>query len=208
MFIEQMATPKLLTTLRRVLHFTQDFAQYRVAYNHCASQYQTFSTRKTSIFEDNNPDVNSKPQRPKTEPIPKITLILLNGSITVTELEDAQRLAKRRNLSLIKVSDTANKAQRFVYKLVSNSTLIDEIGDDEIIQRNKQKSKDTKLLYISGKITEHDLQTKLRNVVKLLQKGNKVKIVLTLNDINPVSSLFSFLHFFSCSYIITNDCFE
>lgn len=145
---------------------------------------------KRSILEESNDVAPAKQQRPKTVPVPKITLVSPDNSMTVTVLEDAQRLAKRRKLTLVKVSDLDSKTQRPVYKLMSSSVFIEEVREKiEDDHRDNQKFKDVKLHYISAKITEHDLLTKMKNVVKLLNKGHKVKIVITLDGSNEVSSL-------------------
>lgn len=46
----------------------------------------------------------------------KITLHSADGSISITSLEDAQKLAKRRGLKLAKEKDLDGKSQRPVYK--------------------------------------------------------------------------------------------
>lgn len=53
---------------------------------------------------------------PKThKDSPKITLIQ-NQNITVTALEDAKHMAKRRSMHLVKVQDVDAKTQRPVFK--------------------------------------------------------------------------------------------
>lgn len=106
----------------------------------------------------------------------------------MTVLEDAQRLAKRRNLSLVKVDDVKGKTQQQVYKLVNNADIPEE-DTKSVDKTEKSRKKDTKLFYITGKITEHDLQTKMKNTVRLLSKGRKVKIVITLDSADGVSSV-------------------
>ncbi|XP_014483328.1 PREDICTED: translation initiation factor IF-3 [Dinoponera quadriceps] len=175
-----MAALKLLTALRRATRFTQNFDQRRVACELDAYQRRGFSTRKTINLND--VDAETKPkQKPKTVPVPKITLLLPDNSMTVTDMEHALRMATRRKFNLVKVSDSDNKTHRATYKLMSNS-----IEDIEIPQNSinvQQKSKTCKLLYINANIAKHDLLTKMKNIVKLLNKGNKVKICITLNDI-------------------------
>lgn len=46
----------------------------------------------------------------------KITLHGADGSLSITSLEDAQKLAKRRGLKLVKEKDLDGKSQRPVYK--------------------------------------------------------------------------------------------
>lgn len=58
---------------------------------------------------------NSSAAQKKHKDSPKITLIQ-NQNITVTALEEAKHLAKRRSMHLVKVQDMDAKTQRPVYK--------------------------------------------------------------------------------------------
>lgn len=194
-----MAAPRLLTALRRAIYRVQDFN------NKCCLIGDVREFSKKSILEENDV-ASAKQQRPKTVPVPKITLVSPDNSMTVTVLEDAQRLAKRRKLNLVKVSDLDSKTQRPVYKLMSSSVFIEEIGEKvEEHDGDKQRSKGAKLHYISAKIAEHDLLTKTRNVVKLLNKGYKVKIVITL-DSNSEVSFFGFSIWSFPIWLVTSLC--
>lgn len=173
--------------LRRTVYFVENFNQCCVIHDLRVYQYQAFS--KKFSLENVNDSTAVKKQRPKTVPVPKITLLLPDNSITVTVLEEAQRLAKRRKLNLVKVSDFDNKTERPSYKLenlTTNSTFFEESKEEDTSQ-DTQKSRGTKLLYISVKIGEHDLRTKIKNILKLLNKGRKVKIAINLDDAVDVS---------------------
>ncbi|XP_071558397.1 uncharacterized protein [Temnothorax nylanderi] len=182
-----MFVPGLPLALRRAVNLSQSFSRCRVARDTWKSgQYRAFSRRLPEEFLGSD---GTKKPRPKTEPVPKITLVSPDNSITVTVLEEAQRLAKRRDLTLIKVNDLDGKTQRAVYKLVSSTSILEKTETETEIEeetksadRTAQKSgKGAKLFYISAKITEHDLQTKTKNAMKLLSKGRKVKIAITLD---------------------------
>ncbi|XP_011160303.1 translation initiation factor IF-3 [Solenopsis invicta] len=173
-----MVVPGLSPVLRRAVHFAQSFSRCRVTRDIWRSDQCRAFNRKPEVFDS---DIVKKP-RPKTEPVPKITLVSLDNSVSVTVLEEAQRLAKRRNLTLVKVNDLENKTQRPLYKLVnSTDDILEDTEEKEDTKSAEKSSKGTKLLYVSAKITEHDLQTKTKNVVRLLKKGHKVKIVITLD---------------------------
>ncbi|MFQ9801592.1 MAG: translation initiation factor IF-3 [Clostridia bacterium] len=47
-------------------------------------------------------------------------------------------------------------------------------------RKKKQKVIDIKEVRLSPNIEEHDLQTKLKNAVKFLKNGDKVKVVLSV----------------------------
>jgi len=179
---------------RRTVHLVQCFNQFQPG-------LRAFSRNLISDIDATN-DGTKKP-RPKTVPVPKITLISLDNSISITILENAERLAKRRNLILNKITDFDAKTQRPIYKLMCNSEYEKfgntESGENDQEQgkskqkydqeqgKSKQKLKDAKLFYISAKIAEHDLKTKMKKTIKLLKKGHKIKFIITLDDNHEVS---------------------
>ncbi|KYN06259.1 hypothetical protein ALC62_02751 [Cyphomyrmex costatus] len=182
-----MIVPELPSALHKAVHLAQSFSRCRVIRDIWKSnQYRTFSRRPEQMIDNNG----IKKPRPKTVPIPKITLLSPDNLTTVTILEVAQRLAKRRNLTLIKVSDLESKTQRPLYKLVDNTGILEHFEKTEESKTDtkndhndaQKSSKGIKIFYISAKITDHDLQTKTKNMVKLLNKEHKVKIAITLND--------------------------
>lgn len=179
-----MAAPRFLTALRKVAHFIQDFSQCRAAYELDVRQCRAFSTgKKTIVDEIDNDGATVKKHRSKTVPIPKITLLSPDGSIMVTQMDNAQRLAKHRNLHLVKVSDIDGKTQRPTYKLMSSSAFSDSAKNVEDIDNTKEKYKEIKVFYISAKIAEYDVLIKMKYIMKLLKKSHKVKIVINLDDI-------------------------
>ncbi|XP_012230756.2 translation initiation factor IF-3 [Linepithema humile] len=171
-----MAFFRVQTVLRKAVYFIENFSQCRVTHDLRVYRHQAFS--KKSILENDDATAAKKP-RPKTVPVPKITLLLPDNSITVTVLEEAQRLAKRRNLNLVKISDFDSKTERPSYKLTT--TFLEE-SEEEDASKYTQKSKGIKLFYISAKIGDNDLRTKTKNLLKLLNKGHKVKIVINLDE--------------------------
>lgn len=125
-------------------------------------------------------DNEEKPRR-KTMRIPKITLVHPDNSITVTLLEEAEKLAKRRKLELVQVFNNCSKNERDVYKL---KTHIGETQSQEDVATKehdsvKRRKKSTKLFILKHKIDENDLVIKMNNINKSLKKGYKVKILHT-----------------------------
>ncbi|XP_033360947.1 uncharacterized protein LOC117239479 isoform X2 [Bombus vosnesenskii] len=120
-------------------------------------------------------DADGKEKKRKTQRIPKITLIHTDKSISVISLEDAEKLAKRRNLGLIHVSN-ASKSGRSVYEL-ENSSKIDKITSDVAeTHKNEQKTKSVKLFTIKQNIKDYDLNVKINNINKTLKRNYKAKI--------------------------------
>jgi len=178
-----MIVSELPSALRKIVQLAQSFSRCRVTHDIWKSNQCRMFNKRSEQTNDN------KKPRPKTEPIPKITLLSLDNSTTVTVLEVAQRLAKRRNLTLIKVSELEDKTQRPLYKLMNNANIFEEIKEDKDAQKLR---KGTKLFYIAAKITEHDLWTKTKNMMKLLNVGYKVKVAITLDAADGVSSVILF----------------
>lgn len=64
------------------------------------------------------PGINQKPRTSASAQ--KITLIQQNQAMNITTLEEAQKLAKRRELHLLRLAETDAKTGRPMFKLVSN----------------------------------------------------------------------------------------
>ncbi|XP_041782632.1 translation initiation factor IF-3 [Anopheles merus] len=134
----------------------------------------------------------SKPQEPavagaanhnkKAKTSPKVTLIAADESISIVNLDEAGKIANRRNLKLVKITDLDTKTQRPVYRLMTGSEYLNEdLKRREEKKKSKQDAsvKGDKLLTISARIAEHDLASKIQNVLKWLSKSYEVRIVVT-----------------------------
>lgn len=118
----------------------------------------------------------------KTKVAPKITLIAQDQSVSIVNLDEAQRISKRRDLKLVKIIDLDMKTQRPVYKLMTSAEYLNEdLKRREEKKRSKAEAtiKGDKLLTVSARITEHDLNSKIQNVVKWLRKSYEVRIVIS-----------------------------
>uniref|UniRef100_A0A1Q3FGZ0 Putative translation initiation factor-3 n=1 Tax=Culex tarsalis TaxID=7177 RepID=A0A1Q3FGZ0_CULTA len=125
-------------------------------------------------------DALAAPKKPKVAP--KITLIALDQSLSIMNLDEAQRISKRRDLKLVKIIDLEMKTQRPVYKLMTSAEYLNEdLKRREEKKRTKAEAtiKGDKLLTLSARITEHDLNSKIQNVVKWLRKSYEVRIVIS-----------------------------
>ncbi|XP_059226607.1 translation initiation factor IF-3 [Stomoxys calcitrans] len=114
----------------------------------------------------------------------KITLIQ-NQNVTVTALEEARNLAKRRSMHLVQVQKMDTKTQRPVYKLVSAAEhLQEELSDlkahdkDGTSPDKPAQKKSEKTLNIGSRISEHDLASRLKNISKWLDKRHEVRILI------------------------------
>ncbi|XP_043473806.1 translation initiation factor IF-3 [Leptopilina heterotoma] len=144
---------------------------------HNVRVYSNYSHTKPDNVFTKTPEV-----RKKTVPIAKVVLLSEEGKVMdQVTLEEAQHLAKRRNLNLVKIVDISLKTTLPTYKLMSKVQLLQERNT------NKQKrgieknalSKATKDFIFSNKIEQHDLETKINKMIKLLIKHHKVRIYIT-----------------------------
>ena len=122
-------------------------------------------------------------KKKKTPRIPRITLIHPDESVTIVLLEEAQKLAKRRNLNLAKMPYIDTKSDRDVYKLYSNADAVNENVEkhSEETSKNDKQVKSTKLFPIQSRISDHDLDVKITNVNKLLTKRHRIKLLISFN---------------------------
>uniref|UniRef100_T1PH09 Translation initiation factor IF-3 n=1 Tax=Musca domestica TaxID=7370 RepID=T1PH09_MUSDO len=121
----------------------------------------------------------------------KITL-LQNQNVTVTSLEEAKNLAKRRSMQLVQVQKLDTKTQRPVYKLVSSAERLQEELSDLKGGQDKDTSsgasdkasqkKSEKTLNIGSRISDHDLASRLKNISKWLSKHHEVRILIQGNE--------------------------
>ncbi len=105
----------------------------------------------------------------------KVRVIDENGQqIGIMNLEEAVNLAKKKGLDLIQITE---KAEPPVCKL-------DDLGKFLYRLNKKQKTikqgGELKNLRISFNISDHDLETRIKQAEKLLKKKNKIRIEMRL----------------------------
>ncbi|XP_003707494.1 uncharacterized protein LOC100876293 isoform X2 [Megachile rotundata] len=139
-------------------------------------------TADCKFNDDLSDDEDEKKKRKKTIPLPKITLENTDGSLSVVLLNEAAKIAKRRNMFLIKMPYVDTKGSRDIYKIVDHATYINNSNaDTQVDLQNNKKEKNNrsnKSFTIFAKINEHDLETKVNNINRLLKKNHLVTIIL------------------------------
>jgi translation initiation factor IF-3 len=85
---------------------------------------------------------------------------------------EAMQIALEANLDLVNVAPTAKPP---VCRIMDYGKYRYELQKKEKEARKNQKIVDIKEIRLSATIDEHDFQTKLRNAVKFLNEGDKVK---------------------------------
>jgi translation initiation factor IF-3 len=91
------------------------------------------------------------------------------------DISQARSVADKRNLDLVEVSPNANPP---VCKIMDFGKYRFEQSKKIKESKKKQKVVLTKEVRLRPKIEEHDYQTKLRQTLNFLSKGNKVKVSL------------------------------
>ncbi len=120
--------------------------------------------------------------------MPTITDLMINGQIRDKEIRlisntgeqlgimsarDAQKIADDKNLDLVKISPNAKPP---VCKIMDYSKYKFDLAKKEKEAKKKQKVIETKEVRLSPSIDTHDVETKVKNAIKFLKAGNKVKV--------------------------------
>lgn len=87
--------------------------------------------------------------------------------------KDAMKLAREAELDLVKI---APKAQPPVCKIIDYGKYKYELARKEKEAKKKQKTVEVKEVRLSPNIDTHDVQVKVKNAIKFLKDGNKVKV--------------------------------
>ncbi|SEM98271.1 translation initiation factor IF-3 [Lihuaxuella thermophila] len=103
-------------------------------------------------------------------------MIGVNGDqLGIKPLREALRIAQEANLDLVNV---APQAKPPVCRIMDYGKFRYEQSKREKEARKNQKVIQVKEVRLSPSIEENDVQTKLKNVKKFLQKGDKVKLTI------------------------------
>lgn len=106
----------------------------------------------------------------------EVRLVGADGEqIGITPFREAMQMATDLNLDLVNVAPTAKPP---VCRIMDYGKYRYELQKKEKEARKNQKIVDTKEVRFSATIEDNDYQTKLRNVVKFLKDGDKVKCTI------------------------------
>ncbi|HOX97153.1 MAG TPA: translation initiation factor IF-3 [bacterium] len=100
-----------------------------------------------------------------------------NGLNEVMDIEKALKIAEEEELDLVEVSPLANPP---VVKLINYDSY--RYQQKKLILKQKQSIKKTEVkgMRLSPRIDENDLNTKVKQGLKFLEKGHKVKLDILL----------------------------
>lgn len=104
----------------------------------------------------------------------EIRVIDSDGSMLgIMSAKDAQKLANGKNLDLVKIAPQASPP---VCKIMDYGKHMFEQAKKEKEARKNQKVINIKEVWLKPTIEEHDFNVKLKNSIKFLQDGDKVKV--------------------------------
>lgn len=104
----------------------------------------------------------------------EVRLIGADGEqIGIVSGKEAQKMAAEKSLDLVKI---APQAKPPVCKIMDYGKYKFDAAKKEKEARKKQKTISVKEVRLSASIEKHDFETKMRNAVKFLKSGDKVKI--------------------------------
>ncbi|MBN2222547.1 MAG: translation initiation factor IF-3 [Vallitaleaceae bacterium] len=93
----------------------------------------------------------------------------------VMSAKDAQKLAREQGLDLVKIAPTAKPP---VCKIIDFGKFRYEQTKRDKEAKKKQNIISVKEIRLSPNIEEHDVNTKMNQAMKFLQKGDKVKVAV------------------------------
>ena len=106
----------------------------------------------------------------------EVRLIDSDGSMLgIYPVAEAQNMAIAKNLDLVKI---APQAEPPVCKIMDYGKYIFEVSKREKEARKNQKVMSVKEVRLSPSIESHDFQFKLKNAIRFLKSGCKVKVTL------------------------------
>jgi len=105
--------------------------------------------------------------------IPEVRLIGADGAqVGVVPLQQAQEMAREKDLDLVEISPTANPP---VCKVMDYGKYVFQQKKKQSEAKKKQKVIVVKEVQFRPRIDEHDFDFKKNNIVRFLQHGDKVK---------------------------------
>lgn len=158
---------------------------WQPASNVCLCQKLEFKKNRLEINDQDTP----KKIRPKTAPLPKITLLGLEKDISVVTLDVASKMCERRGLKLVKIIDIDTKTQRPVYQMMTANQFLkeDQKSHWNKDEKNHNQLKGEKTSLINCRIGQSDLESKVNNIRKWLSKMHEVRVTITGDTANEIA---------------------
>ena len=108
--------------------------------------------------------------------VPEVRVVGPEGEqLGIMKLDDAKKLADRHELDLVLIAPTA---QPPVCRVMDYGKYKFERVKKEKEAKKKQQIVKIKEVQLSCRIDTHDFETRVRNAIRFLQEGNKVRVVI------------------------------
>lgn len=158
---------------------------WQPASNVCLCRKLEFKKNRLEINDQDTP----KKIRPKTAPLPKITLLGLEKDVSVVTLDVASKMCQRRGLKLVKIIDIDTKTQRPVYQMMTANQFLkeDQKSHWNKDEKNYNQLKGEKTALINCRIGQSDLESKVNNIRKWLSKMHEVRVTITGDTANEIA---------------------
>ena len=125
---------------------------------------------------DKEPLISAEPRINDRIRVPEVRLVGPDGEqVGVVKVENALRLAREANLDLVEV---APQARPPVAKLMDYGKYKYEAAQKARNARRNQANSQLKEIRFRLKIDDHDFETKKGHVVRFLNGGDKVKVMI------------------------------
>lgn len=121
---------------------------------------------------------------PEKKKVEFVLLLDTNGKVLGTRTkEEALMFAKKHDYHLVKVDDPhhAEAKKRKIYKLVTSKDMLlqRDLGTNNSGDKGKQEKGTVKSLLASSKITDSDLDHKLKSIKKWLEKNSEIRVAIS-----------------------------
>lgn len=168
------------------LAFRHQITNWQPAFKICLCQSLEF--KKNNLEIDNDVKETKKP-RPKTVPVPKITLLGPEKDMSIVTIDVASKMCFRRGLKLVKIIDFDTKTQRPVYQMMTANQFLnkDTKPHQSKDKKNPYTLKGEKTALINCRIGQSDLESKINNFHKWLSKMYEVRITITGDTANEIA---------------------
>lgn len=112
----------------------------------------------------------------------------IGGFISTMKKDKAMKLAKSKELKLVKLVGSKSARQPLSYQLMTGKQLFEIQQKERDLKKDKTTKSEQKLLTLKGNISDHDLETKINKMKNLLEKDMDLKIIIRTFSSNEESN--------------------
>jgi len=144
--------------------------------------YSTAATL-TDVMKDDAVARELAKKKPKTLETPKILLLSETNALTVVTLDEAHKMALKKRLHLVEVHGESAihlSKDKKVYKLVKDLEFVEdkEVTLKDPKEKEVKKEKELKTVILRSKAADHDVLSKVKQMVKWIEKGHPIRVMI------------------------------